>query len=276
MVQILALFFILTLSMFIVRAGGLALCRTGLSREAAMFQSQSAFMGVGFTTSESEVVVDHPVRRRIIRALMLLGFVSVTSTMSTLVVTFMQPRSMNPLLEIALVGGGIALLWTADRFGPVQRLIDRSVTRALESATDLEAVDYEELMNLRKGYAVGHVTVEEGSWLVHETLRALRLADEGLLVLSIERQNGTTIATPEAETELQVGDRLLCYGQSGTLVEVGERRGGQDGDRVHENVVREHQMAVVEERIQDETKDAAADRESPHGGENPVTGARDG
>ena len=46
-----------------VRMGTLALQRTGLSREAATFQAQSAFMGVGFTTSESESLVNHPVRR---------------------------------------------------------------------------------------------------------------------------------------------------------------------------------------------------------------------
>ncbi len=39
---------------------------TGLSWDAASFQSYSAFFGVGFTTREAELVVNHPIRRRII------------------------------------------------------------------------------------------------------------------------------------------------------------------------------------------------------------------
>ena len=45
---------LLAVAYLAVRAGTLALVRTGLSRESASFQAQSAFMGVGFTTSESE------------------------------------------------------------------------------------------------------------------------------------------------------------------------------------------------------------------------------
>lgn len=54
----------------------------------AAFQSQSAFIGVGFTTLESEEIMDNPVRRRIIRALMVLGFGAITSTLGTVMVTF--------------------------------------------------------------------------------------------------------------------------------------------------------------------------------------------
>lgn len=64
MLSIVSLLLILTLSILITRIATVALTHTGLSREAARFQARSAFTDVGFTTSESEKVVNHPERRR--------------------------------------------------------------------------------------------------------------------------------------------------------------------------------------------------------------------
>ena len=60
---------ILAISLTTVRIGAIALELTGLSYEVAAFQAQSAFSGAGFTTSESENIVAHAVRRKIIRIL---------------------------------------------------------------------------------------------------------------------------------------------------------------------------------------------------------------
>ena len=67
MYALISLLIVIVVSIIIVRIGAVALEMTGLSRELATFQAQSAFSGVGFTTSESEHVVSHPVRRKIIR-----------------------------------------------------------------------------------------------------------------------------------------------------------------------------------------------------------------
>ena len=64
---------VLLVSLLVARVGTVALTLTGMSREAARFQARSAFFGVGFTTGEAEAVVGHPVRRRIIMWLILLG-----------------------------------------------------------------------------------------------------------------------------------------------------------------------------------------------------------
>ncbi|MEL7419682.1 MAG: potassium transporter TrkA, partial [Cyanobacteria bacterium J06555_3] len=63
----------ITLSLLITRIATEALTLTGLSRTSARFQARSAFTGTGFATSESEAIVKHPLRRRIIMWLMFLG-----------------------------------------------------------------------------------------------------------------------------------------------------------------------------------------------------------
>src|SRR5687767_7500660 len=74
--DVLAVFGVLAavfISLLITRIASVALTVTGLSRQSARFQARSAFSGVGFTTSEAEDVVNHPVRRRIVMWLMLIG-----------------------------------------------------------------------------------------------------------------------------------------------------------------------------------------------------------
>jgi len=61
------------LTLLVNRIATTALMFTGLSHEMARFQARSALCTVGYTTSESEDIVTHPVRRRIIGALMLMG-----------------------------------------------------------------------------------------------------------------------------------------------------------------------------------------------------------
>ena len=67
MVAIIGLFIILILALTVVRIGAIALELTGLSTDIAAFQAQSAFSGAGFTTSESETIVSHPVSTRLYR-----------------------------------------------------------------------------------------------------------------------------------------------------------------------------------------------------------------
>ena len=54
MFALISLLVVIVVSIIIIRIGAVALEMTGLSKETATFQAQSAFSGTGFTTSESE------------------------------------------------------------------------------------------------------------------------------------------------------------------------------------------------------------------------------
>ena len=73
MISIVSLLVVIFVSILITRIATIALTHTGLTKESAKFQARSAFSGAGFTTSESELVVNHPVRRRIVMFLILIG-----------------------------------------------------------------------------------------------------------------------------------------------------------------------------------------------------------
>ena len=88
MLAIASLFIVIFLSLLITRVATVMLTLTGLSDEVAKFQARSAFSGAGFTTSESDAVVNHPVRRRIIMTLVLFGNAGVVTALVSLLLSF--------------------------------------------------------------------------------------------------------------------------------------------------------------------------------------------
>lgn len=252
MVELATFLFLVTASLLIVRVGAAALEKTGLAREASLFQAQSAFMGVGFTTSEAESVVGHPVRRRIIRLLMLLGFGAVTSALGTVVVTFARSdQGMRDETKVLILVVGVALLWIGARIPALDRMLDRVIGRALERATSLRVIDFEEVLNLNKGYSVASLSVDPGSWLENRTLRQLALADEGILVLSISRRSGLVIGSPASSTPLEPGDHVLAYGLEEDLARLRARSSGDAGDEEHALGVERQRLRLLEERVED-------------------------
>lgn len=258
--QLITLLLIITVSVVVMRVGAAALTKTGLSYDAAIFQSQSAFMGVGFTTSEAESVVSHPVRRRIIRGLMLLGFVAITSTLGTLMVTFANSSAegMEAGTKVLVLGSGLVVLWITIRLKPLVPLFDRAIAYSLEHWTELQIVDYEGLLNLNKGYSVFTMPVHEDSWMAGKSLRETALADEGILILNVTRENGFVIGTPASRTLLQAGDRLLIYGIENSVDRLRGRRCGSEGDDEHHLSCRRQRLRLVEERTEDEIAETEA------------------
>ena len=64
MLALISLFVVVLASLLVTRVAAVMLTLTGLSAQSARFQARSAFSGAGFTTSESEAITNHPVRRR--------------------------------------------------------------------------------------------------------------------------------------------------------------------------------------------------------------------
>ena len=155
MVPILSLLLVLGISMVLTRVAAVALVHTGLGREAARFQARSAFTGVGFTTSEAEQVVGHPVRRRIVMWLMLVGNVGIVTAMSSLLLSFIDLRSSNAAwLGLSVLAGGLLLLIVLASSAWVDRHLCSAISWALRRWTDLDARDYARLLHLREDYGV--------------------------------------------------------------------------------------------------------------------------
>lgn len=219
MTSIIAFFVIALVSLIAVRVGSTALMMTGLSWDTASFQAYSAFFGVGFTTREAEMVVNHPVRRRIIRDLILAGNVGLTSALATLVVTLMQTATTSHLLMlVAVAAAGVAGLLMLSRVGWLQKLLDHLIQKALEHSGMVRALDYELLLRIQHGYAVSEIEVLPDTYLAGRTLRDSRPWDRGVVILSITRNGETIPGLPGPSDLIEASDILTAYGKEDSLM----------------------------------------------------------
>lgn len=214
---IVALLVIMMVSYVIIRISSIALLQTGMSRDAAGFQAMSAFFGVGFTTSEAELVVSHPVRRKIITHTIIAGNVVMTGVIGSIVVTFVQSlnaeESAYPWIALGLVVVGALLVVLLMRIGLLNRVIDASIKIALERFGAERALDYELLFRLKDGCCISDVEIDKGHGLIGRTIKDALLADHGVVVLGITRADKSFVPAPSGEVELQEGDVLLVYGR---------------------------------------------------------------
>ncbi|MCA9000434.1 MAG: TrkA C-terminal domain-containing protein [Planctomycetes bacterium] len=246
MIPILTLLIILALSLLFARVATAALAHTGLSEESARFQAWSALSGVGYTTSESENVVRHPVRRKILMILMLVGNAGIVTVVSSLILAFMSDSNgeIHILRKVGLLATGLCILWALSSSKRVHRHLGKLIDRALERYTSLTVVDYESLLELAGDYRVTEIKVLPGDWLAEKSIRDTRLRQEGLNLLGIRRVDGFYEGTPRPEAVLHAGDCILVYGKLSAIEGVNHRRGGNLGDIDHEYAIaaREKEM----------------------------------
>ncbi len=252
---VVSLLMALTISLLITRVAAVALMLTGLSQEAASFQARSAFSGVGFTTSESETIVGHPVRRRVIKLLMLLGNVGVATVAATVIVSLTSaPQSTaQQFLGVSLLLFGLVLLWFFWSSQWLERKMNVVIAWALRKWAKLDVRDYVALLQLANGYAVTEMLVEAGDWLENKTLKQLRLPDEGILILGIRDETGEFRGTPVGDDVLRAQDTLILYGAIDRIEELDQRRAGREGDIAHVEAVQE--QIALEEQYDEERSD---------------------
>lgn len=219
----------------------MALMLTGLSSEAARFQARSAFTGSGFTTGESESVVNHPVRRRIIMMLMLLGNIGIATVVATAVLSLINTSRAEHwwwyLLSLIIGATILGILAISRR---VEYHLNRLIALGLKRWTNLDITDYVAVLQLQNGYAVTEMTIERGDWLDGKSLFEAALPKEGVLVLGIQQADGAFIGTPRAGDRIHSGDTLILYGLSSRIAELDQRRADDSGERAHSEAIMEH------------------------------------
>ena len=252
MVAILTLIIVLVVSLLLTRVATVALVTTGLSRESARFQARSAFTGVGFTTGESEKVVTHPVRRRILMLVMLLGNAGFVTAVSTLVIGFVgDGNQSDDRTKLAILVVCVVVLWQLASSSKVDRFLSRWIERTLRRHTDLDTRDYAKLLQLAEGYTVRELKVRDQDWLCERTLADLALRDEGVLVLGIERGEDW-FGVPDGDSKVIADDVLLLYGRSENLDQLDERRAGSTGEREHRRATAEQEREAREEKVREQ------------------------
>lgn len=226
------------LSLLITRIATIALAVTGLSKESARFQARSAFNGVGFTTSEAEMVVNHPLRRRIVLTLMLLGNAGLVTILASLLISFAGAEGATEARNrIALLLGGLFVLFLLAKSRYADRIMTRIITSALGRFTTLDVRDYAGLLQLGGGFGVIELAVQKDHWITGKSLAEMDLRREGIAVLGVQRADHTFIGVPKGSIRIEERDTLILYGHTDLLNALACRKQGPEGDAEHEEAL---------------------------------------
>ncbi len=252
MYGIILLLVVAMLSLLITRIATIALTATGMSRPSARFQARSALTGVGFTTTESEAVVSHPARRRIVMALMLVGSVGLATSIAGILAGVVGRADASArLTRAAVLVGGLAAVYWVSMSARVDRWLSSVIGRALARFTDLDVRDYAALLHVSGDYEVKEMLASPDAWITGRTLGELRLRDEGVLVLGIIRKDGSYLGVPDKGTRIEPGDTIVVYGRDARFAELTARPPGPEGDEAHRRAVASQREVADQEHEQE-------------------------
>ncbi len=254
MIPVITVIIILSVSVLVTKIATIALMHTGLSRQSAKFQARSAFTGVGYATQEAENIVNHPVRRRIIMLLMLLGNAGIVSVIASLMLTFLDdkdPFGLSVTYRLLLLIAGILLLIILFNSKVVNKGLSKIIHYALKKYTKLNVMDYSGILHLSGEYEIAEILVGTDDWLANKNLAELALLREGLFILGINRKNGTYIGIPGSDTEISPGDTLIIYGRGPTIRRLDTRKKGSRGNFDRRLSERENKKVKIQEKEQD-------------------------
>ena len=209
--------FVAVISMIFTRLVTGVLLATGLPPEIARFQARSAFTGTGFTTTESENVVNNRVRRRVIHTSMLVGNLGTPTLVITVILSLVAPGPGDTAHRMYALLAGLVVLLLILRSKWVTRWFEdkghRYARRRLLGALADEA---EELLDLGDGFVVSRIPVVDTPAEAARSLRALREHLPSVDVLGIGRGAAAEreyIGASPTDIDLETGDSLVVYGQ---------------------------------------------------------------
>ena len=211
MAAALSLLVILTVSVFLIRIAAIALRMTGIPERVARFQCLSALSGAGFTTSESEMIVNYPVRRRIIALLIIAGNVGLLSLSATLVVSLLNTDGEPSAIaqQIAWLGGTLVVVWSIMLNPFTDRILCRLIGRLLAATTELGRRRYMRTLQVCNGFSVAEHDHHSAGVT---QLSGFDLPRHGLMALAILRTDGASSSMPDDDAMVLLGDRLVLYG----------------------------------------------------------------
>jgi hypothetical protein len=257
MLAAVSLFLIVSLSVLITKIAAMALMHTGLSTESAKFQARSAYTGAGLSTKETESIMNHPVRRKFIYHLMLIGNAGIVTVMSSLILTFVLPDTMvSKLYGLLIVVVGMILLFLAIRSKWVDRGLSRLINKMLKRYTKIEVHDFAAVLHLKDDYTIIEAMVDHDGWMGNRTLEKLNLREEGITILGVDRKGVGYFGSPSGTFKILPDDVVTIYGKSDGIKSIYSRKKDHYAQEEHDKfVAQEETRKETEAQIVAEKKE---------------------
>jgi hypothetical protein len=215
----------ITVWLFILWFGSIALEATGMERSRARFQAMSALTGTGFTTREAENIVGHPRRRLIVGWMMFLGSVGIILFLLILLVIIVvgikpaKPTSAVTLVLSALPAVALLVLYW---IGVLDKLATSIVNWLKRTGYFKPELSNTEIIYQAGDHSLARLTIGKAAPEVGAKISDTSLAKYNVKVLAIERGD-KVLFYPEAKETIMAGDHLIYYGRTEEIREASEK-----------------------------------------------------
>jgi len=207
---------IIFISFLVVRAAAIALMLTGLDKKGAVFQALSAFTGTGFTTREAEKVINHPVRRKIISWLMILGNAGIVTLIISATSSLVASKGFHLPINVFILLLGIVLIYKIVTYKGFIRRWESFIEDKLAKSSYFEEETVEDLLHLLEGYGLVRASIKKESPVAGVLFSECKLCHEDFVVLGIERGK-KWIPIPKSDEKISEGDKIVIYGDLRSL-----------------------------------------------------------
>jgi hypothetical protein len=210
----------------VIEISALLFIYTGLDKQIARFQVISMMTGTGFTTGESELILEHPLRRKISAFLILFGAFSlavIISTISSILSDNFYTKEVGYVIIVLFL---IILLLKLPFVR--NKLIDWLKHNAEEhyDFTDLPIKDV--LLIDDDDYILEYPVLEDSPFAGKKLSEIIDPEKDDVVVLYV-RRGEITIRKECLSTEIQEGDDIFVYGDKDTIKKIfGDETEGKD------------------------------------------------
>ncbi|KAF0820682.1 hypothetical protein KIS4809_0209 [Bacillus sp. ZZV12-4809] len=186
---------------------------TGLDKHVSRFQVISMLTGTGFTTGESELIIDHPIRRRFGAFLILFGAFSLAVIISA-ISNILSDEFYTA--KISFVAVALVIIIIILRLPKVRDYLPGKLEDELEEHYDFRDLPIREALLTDDSDHVLDYFIDETCEFKDKELGDVINNDEDINVLYIQRGD-LKIRKERLVTELQEGDHIILYGDEQTI-----------------------------------------------------------
>lgn len=216
--MILALTFILFLTIFIIIVNFFAILfrLTGMPIDKARFQVISLLTSTGFTTKESELIVQHPIRRKLASWLMIISYIS-----TAVLISFIIGIISNSLSDAKSLGFTaiiviaffiiVYFIMRSSLLDKVEYFIEKVVSKSKRWNEAILNNPIDARLHHKKGYGIYEIFIGKDSKFIGKSIIESNLKSLEIQVLSIDKGD-ELINFPTPDSIFELADRITIYG----------------------------------------------------------------
>lgn len=199
---------IILLLALVAEAAAIALKLTGMNIHRARFQALSALTGTGFTSKETESIMNNRQRRVIVMILMIIGPVGFVTVLASVLVSVKRELFLQELAVILCVFFVIIQLFKSKTLGA---FFHKAVEKQIKKGHYFRKVVLEEVLQLDEEHGVCEIKIDHDSKVMDKKLSDTDFKEKGFMVLAIKREH-EVLTAPRGSDKLLKNDTLVIFG----------------------------------------------------------------